>query len=305
MKVRMKTPLALATVAGTIIALGTAPIAGHDRDDAFEARTIYVNVMGGANGGPVLEGLAAGNFKVIEDNVERTVTGLAAATNVPVAAMLLIDTTRLAGSRNTIQDFRKAVVSFATQLMSNVPNSQVGFLGFGGQATVIQPLTTNLEDIQKMSTRIVANTDGGSLLNEGLVEASRVLSGIEGHRKIMIVVHHEPQDEYSQLPFPEVARAVTESGATLHVVAIVPEQKTDPGREELMKALTANTGGLRFTIGTVSNLDGLFGNVAFLQAVQYAVSYERPDGAGPATQTVVQVDQPGMRVLFNQSAGQR
>lgn len=302
MRAGMRTPLGLAAVAGTIIALGATPIA---RDGAFEERTIYVNVMGGEGGGPVLQGLSGGNFSVIEDNVQRKVTGLAAATNVPVAGMLLIDTTRLAGSRNTIQDFRKAAVSFATQLFQNVPNSQLGILGFGGQATVIQPLTGNLEDIQKISTRIVANTDGGSLLNEGLVEAGRILGSVEGHRKIMLVVNHEPQDEFSQLPFPEVAKAVQDSGATLYVVSIVPEQQTDPGREELMKALTANTGGLRFTVGTAANLEGLFGNVAYLQAVQYAVSYERPDGAGPAMQTVVQVDQPGMRVLFNQSAGQR
>jgi len=294
----MKRSFSLATAAVVAATLGVAPLAGTP---ALEERTIFVTVLGANDSGPVLEGLSAANFSVMEDNVARKVTGLAAAADVPITAMLLIDTTRR--STNTVQDLRKGVVAYASQVLQINPQNQVGVIGFGGQANVLQAPTSNIEDITKMSTRIVANTDGSSVLNEAFMEASQVLQKVSTARKMIVTVNHEPADEFSQVPFPEVAKAVQASGATVYSISIVQGQKRDPGRESLLNALTNNSGGLYFGIGTPSGLVGVMQSLGFLAAVQYAVSFERPDGAAPAQQTVVQVNQPGMRALTNQWAG--
>jgi VWFA-related protein len=296
MTARRNTWLVLAAAA-TIAALGAAPFAHRD---ALEERTVFVTVMG--PNGPVLEGLSAGNFSVVEDNVTREVTGLAAATGVPVSAMLLIDTTRAAS--NTVQDLRKGVVAYATQLLESNPESEIGVIGFGGQATVLQQLTSDLEAITRMSARIVANTDGGSLMNEALVEASRILSEVAPERRrVMLTINHEPADEFSQTSFQDVAVAVQKSGATVYSISIVARQRRDPGREALLNALTSNSGGLYFGIGAPSGLVGVCNSLGFLAGVQYALSYERPDDAGPPKVVQVSVNVEGTRAHNNQWSG--
>lgn len=287
--------LTAAVIAGA--ALSTSPLAGAP---AVEERTLYVNVMG-ANG-PVLEGLSGGNFRVLEDGIVMEVTGLAPATAVPVSAMLMIDNTRAASS--TVQDIRKAVVAYATQLLEGNPENEVGIYTFGSPAVVLQPLTSSLEDITRMANRIVANTDGSSLLNDGLVEAGKILGAVDNPRKVILMMNHEPAQEYSQVQFSEVAAAVQASGAQVHGVSIVRDNQRDPGREALVNALTSNSGGLYFGIGTPSGLIGVFESLAFLANVQYAVTYQRPDGAAAPKQTQVQVNIEGMKVLNNQWSGQ-
>jgi len=201
MRCGWKGPIGLtaAVIVGAV--LGTAPMAGAP---ALEERTLYVNVMGAE--GPVLQGLSGGNFRVLEDGIVMEVTGLAPATAVPVSTMLLVDNTRAASS--TVQDIRKAVVAYATQLLDGNPENEVGIYTFGSPAVVLQPLTSNLEDITRMANRIVANTDGSSLLNDGLVEAGNILAKVDNPRRVILMMNHEPAQEYSQVQFSEVAAAV-------------------------------------------------------------------------------------------------
>jgi hypothetical protein len=303
MRFGLKTPLGLAAAVVVGMALATAPMAGSG---AFEERTVYVNVMG--DNGPVLQGLSDANFRVLEDNVAMEVTGLAPATGVPVSAMLLVDNSGLLTNNSraasaTVQEMRKAVVNFAGQVLGSNPENQVGIMLFGGQARIMQALTSNVADINQIATRLVANTDGGSVLNEALVEASGILAETESPRKIIVIVNHEPADEFSQVQFVEVARAVQASGAQVHGVSIVRENERDAGREQLLNALTANSGGLYFGIGTPANLEGIFGSLGYLATVQYAVTYQRPDGAPMPKDMQVQVNVAGLKVYNVRWAG--
>jgi hypothetical protein len=296
MRLGRKKPVGVVLSAGLVAALGAALAAGTaPRED----RTIYVTVLGGPGGGPMLD-VTAGQFQVREDNVVRELTGIRAA-NEPVSTVLLLGTTRQA--TNAIQDIRKAVVDYATTHFSMNPQARLAIGEFAGQAVIKVPFTSSLDEIKKAVTRVIANTDGGSVMNEGLVAASQELAKENTPRKAIVTINMEPTDEFSQLNFELVADEVRKSGATVYSIQIASGTRRDAGREALLTALTTNSGGLRLTTMTPSALTNLLGSIASLSGVQYALTFSRPDGAPPATQTNVLVNREGARPLTNQWSG--
>lgn len=292
LNMRLAGLVSLALVATLGISLAARPA-------DFEERTVYVTVLGGPGGGPMLD-LNMSNFQVQEDNVVRQITGIRAA-NEPVAAVILYDSTPQA--REMVQDMRKAVVDYATTLLSMNPESRVALAEFGGVAMITTPFTSSLDEIKKAAQKIVAKTDGGSLLNEGLVEVSRQLSLQETPRRVIVTVNKEPTAEYSQIRLETVAEEVRKSGATVYSIQILDGTRRDASRDQLLAALTTNSGGLKSSIGTPSAITNLLGSIASLSGAQYALTIQRPDGSPTPKQTIVNVNREGARALTNQWSG--
>jgi hypothetical protein len=296
MNAGLKKPLAGVLTAAFVAALGIAVTA---RTTAFEERTVYVTVLGGPGGGPMLD-LNASNFQVQEDNVVREVTSIRAA-NEPVSAVLLYDTTP--GAKDLVQDIRKAVLDYATTLLEMNPESRLALAEFGAVAMITTPFTSSLEEIRKAVPRIVAKTDGSSLLNEGLVEASKVLAKEATPRRVIVTINKEPAAEYSQIRLETVAEEVRKSGATVYSIQVLDGTRRDASRDQLLQALTTNSGGLKASIGSPTALQGLLNNIASLSGAQYAITIQRPDGSPAPKQTVIAVNREGARPLTNQWSG--
>jgi hypothetical protein len=140
-------------------------------------------------------------------------------------------------------------------------------------------------------------------LNEGLVEASKVLAKEATPRRVIVTINKEPAAEYSQIRLETVAEEVRKSGATVYSIQVLDGTRRDASRDQLLQALTTNSGGLKASIGSPTALQGLLNNIASLSGAQYAITIQRPDGSPAPKQTVIAVNREGARPLTNQWSG--
>jgi hypothetical protein len=310
----MKTRFAmlLALVAAAVLLDVSGPFAargddGQAPEDARAERTIHVTVLG--PGGPVLEGISAGELRVREDNLEREVIGIKPAEE-PMSVVLMVDTT--AAAREVIQDLRKAVVDYASVLFSMSPGARLALAEFASVGMITQPFTSELEDIQSRANKIVANipmgtvgTDvstrpsSGSVFNEGLLAACDELEKESTSRRAIVTVNMEPTGEDSVVRIADVAARMRNCGATVFSVAILLSADRNANRDVLLNGITTNSGGLRMSINSVTALNGLLGTIAAISASQWAVTFARPDDAPAAELTQAVITRPGLRVLTN------
>ena len=73
--------------------------------------------------------------------------------------------------------------------------------------------------------------------------------------------------------------------------------KQDANRDNLLKGLAANTGGIRVTLQTPVPLPDYLRSVAANSIVQYAVTIKRPADAPPAKMTMVTIARQGVQPL--------
>lgn len=283
-----------AVVAGVAL-LGGGLLAAMPQTD----RTIYVSAVGG-NGMPVMD-LAPADFAVTEDNVAREVSGVGKATE-PVYYALLVDTslgTNPDNANNLLPFLREALGNFVKIVFTAAPDSKILFMTFGSAATVKQDFTSDLAALEPLVTKVV-NISGEPVVGEAISEASKILAKVPSKRRAIVMVNREPTGEGGRVEGRLVAEDVRKSGASLWAISVRYGTRQDAQRDELLKKLAPNTGGIRVTLGSPTQLNDYLRSVAANTIVQYAVTIKRPADAPALTSksmTSVRINRPGVTPL--------
>jgi hypothetical protein len=135
-----------------------------------------------------------------------------------------------------------------------------------------------------------------SVLNEALVDVAKKLAALPATtRKVIITINLEPSKESSNVLVRQVAEEVQKSGAIVWSVVLQEGTRRDANRENLLKGLTANTGGRWIVLQgpARTNLSNVLRTFAANTFSQYAVTYAA-DPAKPAKITDVTVSRPGV-----------
>ena len=284
----------LAVGAGVAL-LGVSVLAAVPQTD----RVIYVSAVGG-NGMPVTD-LTAADFAVTEDHVAREVASIGKATE-PVYYALLVDTSlgSDSGNANNLLPFlREALANFVKVVLTAAPDSKILVMSFGSAATVRQDFTSDVAVLEPLVSKIV-NVSGEPLVGEALTEASKILAKVPSKRRAIVLVNREPTGEGGRVEGRLVAEDVRKSGASLWALSVRYGTRQDAQRDELLKKLAPNTGGIRVTLGSPTQLNDYLRSVAANTIVQYAVTIKRPADA-PAqnskSMTGVKINRPGVTPL--------
>jgi hypothetical protein len=282
----------LAVVAGVAL-LGVSVRAAVPQSD----RTIYVSAMG-SNGMPVMD-LTAADFSVTEDNVVREVSGIGKATE-PVYYAVLVDTSLSGGgeanANNLLPYLREALGGFVKVVLSAAPDSKIMIMSFGGAATVRQDFTSDLALVEPLVTKIV-NVSSEPVLAEALTEASKQLAKVPSKRRVILSINREPTTEGGRVENRLVASEVEKGGASVWGISVRYGQRQDSNRDTLLKGLAGNSGGIRVTLGSPTQLADYLRSVAANTIVQYAVTIKRPADAPPTKITAVKINRPGVTPL--------
>jgi hypothetical protein len=177
-----------------------------------------------------------------------------------------------------IRDIRTAVSTFAKDMLSANPESQMELMEFGQAAIIITKMTSNLPDLEKGITRLFPKPNAASVLLEAIIEASKSLSKVKTPRRAIVALNIEPGDEQSRQNVRQLNDELYKSRANLWAVSLQPGQNKNQMRGLVLEALTKNTGGRREFIHVQSALEVLMATFADNLNSQYEVTYRRPAG---------------------------
>jgi len=273
-------------------------------------RIVYASVLD-RSGRPVTD-LAARDFTVRENNIEREVLRVSPATE-PFDIAVLVDTSQEAES--FIADFRRGLREFF-QAMAN--RQEIALIGFGERPTVLVDYTRDTRRLEAGIGRIFAQTGSGAYLMEGIIETSRAFRTRASLRRAVVVITSESQ-EFSNRDSREVLDELRQSGVVLEAFVVagntVVSRAAEAGatRQDLTaRAAIADqasrersiavtegprlTGGRREDLVTSMVLGTRLRDLADELSNQYRLIYARPAALIPPTSIEVRSTRPELRV---------
>ncbi len=297
---RRRTRLVLACAAAVYVAM--APVgatqAGQDpQTPAFRAGVDLVSLnITVTDGSRYVTGLTAGNFQVFEDGVLQAVTYFS-RDNLPIALALLIDTS--ASMETRLATAQEAAIGFARRLRSE---DLAEVVDFDSRVVILQSFTN---DGTALEHAIRKTSAGGStsMYNAvyiALKDLSRVVAtDVSDIRRQAIVLLSDGEDTSSLLPFEEVLDLAKRSETSIYAIGLrSPEAATQTRgfkeAEFVLRQLSQETGGRVFFPSNVSELPGIYTQIAEELSSQYTLGYtsrnSRRDGSW--RRIVVRVDRP-------------
>jgi hypothetical protein len=243
------------------------------------------------------------DWGVREDGQDRKIIDAKPATD-PLNIVILADVTKF--MQMSAKDVRTGVASFIQAVQAAQPAAQIAIVGFGRQSTTFVELGKASADVDKAVQRINAdpNSDATVML-EALAEAAKKLSSAASPRRAIVAVNLDGFNEVSSMPPQNVADQVIASHASLWSLTYQNAEsarvrgKVGANREAVLNNLTKQTGGIRIPVPQAQGLDAQMKKVAEVLIGQYAVTYERPDGATPKLLQMA-VARPGAQMLVPQ-----
>jgi hypothetical protein len=291
----------LGVVGMLLVALGAGAAANapQQRENANPRERQIIATVVDKDNKPVT-GLPAAAFAIREDNIDREVLRVEAATD-PMSVILLADTTT--AFRLFERDLRTAPQAFFRTFMAAHPGSFAALWEFGGAGIPVQGFTSNAVLLEQATTKLFPKgsltgidfNDLGDASNpasfgqnvvasnllEAVRDAARDLGKQQHTRRIIVSFNSDLSVEASTLPGEKVQDEVQKANASWFAVSLHTGITNGPLRDNVMEGLIPYSGGMRVTISDVAALQPAMKNMADILASQYVVTYGRPSGPSP------------------------
>ena len=225
---------------------------------------LYLSVFD-ANGRPV-PGLTGADFRVWEEGRQLQLDRLESLADLPISVAVLMDLSssmgRLAGlAADSAQGFFENVMA---------EGDLASLLAFNDGFYRLVPFTGDINELRLGAEGVRAL--GSTRLNDGVVWALSQYAGQENRRALVIL--SDGADVDSDYPTDQVVAAASDAGVVVYPISLVRRGERPPDR---LEKLARDTGGTRFVVGTISELDEAFRRIAHELRSQYLLVYRQPD----------------------------
>ena len=221
---------------------------------------------------------------MFEDGVKQDIT-LFSHTNLPVALMLLIDTS--ASMEKKLPVAQEAAIGFAKQLRAQ---DLAAIVSFDSRVVILQTFTNHAGELEQAIRQTSAG--GPTSLNNAMYIALKDLKQVVAKsddevRRQAIVLLSDGEDTSSALPFEEVLELAKRSETAIYTIGLKaddsPGAKGFREAEFVMRQFAQETGGRAFLATQMSELANVYGQISDELSSQYTVGYTsrnpRRDGA--------------------------
>lgn len=243
--------------------------------------------------------LTQDDFQIYEDGIKQDVT-VFNRTNLPIALALLVDTS--ASMENKLPIAQEAAVGFSRRLRTQ---DLAEIIDFDSRVVVLQAFTNKAQELEAAIRRTSA---GGSTSMYNAVYIAlkdlkkAVATSTDEIRRQAIVLLSDGEDTSSLLPFEEVLDLAKRSETAIYAIGLRSAESSSSGSkgfreaEFVLRQLSQETGGRAFFPNQVTDLNGIYTQIADELSSQYTVGYtsKNPKRDGAWRRVVVRVGRTGV-----------
>jgi VWFA-related protein len=236
-------------------------------------------------------GLDKENFKIYEDKVEQTITQFSSE-DAPLSVGIVFDCSGSMGHK--MEKARQAVSEF---FKTANPEDEGFLVQFNDNAKLIQPFTSNLDEIQNHLT--FTQSKGRTALLDAIYMGLHEMKKAKNPRKALIIIS-DGGDNNSRYTRTEVKNLVKEADVQIYAMGIY-ESGPSRGRtsEEmegpaLMTELAEQTGGRQYEVDSLNELPDVAAKIGVELRNQYVLGYSPQNEArdGKYRRVLVKIIQP-------------
>jgi Ca-activated chloride channel homolog len=236
-------------------------------------------------------GLEKENFKLFEDKKEQEIVQFSSE-DAPLSIGVVFDCSGSMGSK--LEKSRQAVNQF---FRTANPEDEFFLVQFNDTASLVQPFTRNLEEIQNRLT--FTQSRGRTAMLDAIYLALHEMKKAKNPRKALLLIS-DGGDNSSRYTENEIKNLVKEADVQIYAIGIYepvgsrsrsPEELAGPG---LLTEIAEQTGGRQYAVENLAELADIAAKIGVELRNQYILGYapHNQDRDGKYRRVEVKLNQP-------------
>jgi Ca-activated chloride channel homolog len=248
-------------------------------------------------------GLEKENFKILENNKEQPITQFSSE-DAPLSVGVIFDCSGSMGQK--LKDSRQAVAQF---FKTANPEDEFFLVTFADDAKLVQPFTTNLEEIQNRLT-FTASKGQTALLDAVYMGLHEMKKGKNPRKALLLIT--DGGDNSSRYTQTEIKNLVREADVQIYAMGIYElgsgrnRTAEEAGGPALLTEIAEQTGGRQYPVENMKEMPDIAAKIGTELRNQYMIGYrpENQERDGKYRKVTVKVIQPRnmplLRAFFRQ-----
>ncbi len=238
---------------------------GAQINEELEVNLIELPVAVTDSAGVPVSGLTQSNFRVLENGKPQKITNFDAASNLPIAAGLLID--HSGSMKPRMEATRRAATEFLKRIIK--PTDRAFVAGFAFDASKDAPFVSDVSALEQQ-VKAIPEASGGTSLYDAIITGLYRFRTLQGRRALIILTDGE--DTTSRIPYDEMLTYARAARVPLYFIGVGLGFADFSGASK-MKALAGETGGIAYFIKDAKHLDETYSQLEKDLRSQYLIAY--------------------------------
>jgi len=263
---------------------------GNRFAEEIEVNLVELPVTVTDKGGLPVTDLKEADFTVLENGKPQKITTFNYASNLPIAAGVLID--HSGSMKPRMEQAKSAALEFFKKIMR--PGDRAFVTGFAFDAKSASPFVTDVSSLQSQ-VNAIPEASGGTALYDAIVTGLYRFRTLQGRRALIILTDGE--DTTSRTSYEEMLTYARSARVPLYFIGVGLGMFDASGTNK-MKTLAAETGGIAYFIRDIKQLDETYAQLDKDLRSQYLIAYNAQTSVKDRAyrKVEVKVPRPGMTV---------
>jgi Ca-activated chloride channel family protein len=238
---------------------------GERFSEEIEVNLVELPVMVTDRGGLPVTGLKQADFAVLENGKPQKITSFNYASNLPIAAGVLID--HSGSMKPRMEQAKTAALEFFKLIMKGGDRAFV--TGFAFDAVSSAPFVTDVASLDQQ-VHAIPDASGGTSLYDAIVTGLYRFRALQGRKALIILTDGE--DTTSRTSYEQMLTYARSARVPLYFIG-VGLGIFDASGTSKMKTLAAETGGFAYFIHDIKQLNETYGQLEKDLRSQYLIAY--------------------------------
>jgi Ca-activated chloride channel family protein len=263
---------------------------GDRFSEEIEVNLVELPVTVTDHAGVPVTNLTQADFTVFEQGKPQKITTFNYASNLPIAAGVLLD--HSGSMKPRMEQAKSAALEFFKKIMR--PGDRAFVTGFAFDAKSSSPFVTDVSSLQSQ-VNAIPEASGGTALYDAIVTGLYRFRTLQGRRALIILTDGE--DTTSRTSYEEMLTYARSARVPLYFIG-VGLGLFDASGTSKMKTLAAETGGIAYFIHDIKQLDETYAQLDKDLRSQYLIAYNAQTSVKDRAyrKVEVKVAKPGMTV---------